>query len=204
MTAARLVTHDGRKFDADWEHELPVGRTVYRCFGGAFALSSPDAGSADTYAGTTDVQVTYGSIGDRWSFGYETRPDAPEFFGIRLLGASVFRLESMDPCKPWQWITPRRPLASYCSQSVPDGTRRRVAGVVAAIVEHWIGLPDYGAVRHAHDVMMAPGRLSSRTTEIQDLTQRIKELEAQRAEHMRHADILAVLAAEAEEVTAGE
>lgn len=201
MTAILLRTHDGRPLPVDWEHDWDRGRTIYRCCKGAFALSPPSAGR-DTYEGTSDVEVLYGTVGDRFSFGYEPRPDAPEFFGIRPVGASVFDAASIDVEHPWKWIGVRRSLGSYTSCSAPDGTRRRVAAVVAVLVEHWMGLPDYAAIRHRFVVLQAPGRLSSYRLEIERMNERIRELEAERADVMLKADREAALAAELEEAVA--
>jgi hypothetical protein len=197
VTKVLLHTPDGRPLPVDYEHDWADGRTLYRCCKGTLALSSPDSGSL-SYEHTDDIQVMYGSVGDRWGFEhhYNPREDCPEFFGIRPLGASLFTLSSMDPDHPYKWIGPRRGTGEYTSCSVPDGTRRRIAAVVATLVRHWIDLPDYATIRHVHAVLRAPVRLQGHQSTIEGLTGRIRELETERAAVMRLADVQARLAAE--------
>lgn len=197
MTRVLLHTPDGRRLPVDYEHDWSGGRTLYRCHGGTLALSPPDSGKED-YERTDDIQVTFGSEGGRWDYvySYNPRPDCPTFFGIQPLGAAIFTLSSMDPDHPYKWIGPRRRTSDYTSCSVPDGSRRRIAAVVATLVRHWIELPDYAAVRHAHAVLRAPVRLQGHQSTIEILNRRIAEIEAERAAVMLLADVQARLAAE--------
>lgn len=187
-----LTTAAGRRLtatvDTDWERGLTF-YAVDRI--GAFTVDWEPYGYPKRQPG---VRVQYGRVVDRYRYSYDYAPEAPVLFGVTLGGASVFDAEQVGddggPGGSYWWLAPpRRFTSNLTSETVPDGTHRRAAEIVAAVARHWLDRADQPALLAAHQRRHAPARLQLHQHNIDRLREKIANAQAELDREVALADV---------------
>ncbi|MEU8310452.1 hypothetical protein AB0C84_43500 [Actinomadura sp. NPDC048955] len=163
----------------DWSH----GRVRYEVDRiGVFWLSPSDEYGPD------NVRIQYGDDGENYfqRAGYQARPNAPQVFGITIVGTAVVNPSYAKPTENG-WVNVRRRGADHYSVSAPTATSQRIAQIVYALLNHYQKHPDLKRIRVAQARYRAPARLAAHQRTATKLTERITELETERAQAMKAA-----------------
>jgi hypothetical protein len=180
-----LTTHAGRRLEVTVDHDWDRGLAYYAIARvGTFTLGWDRLGDD-----STSIEVDYGRHPGGYRSGYEYLPEAPTMFGIKLIGAAVFSPERVDPDRPWGWIHGRRRLSHLSSVQVPDGTNRRLAEVVACLVEHWAAAPEHDALHAAFLRDNATYHLGQLASQIRYRQEKVDVLMAEMDDLNARADI---------------
>ncbi|XTZ13893.1 hypothetical protein ACQSSU_20565 [Micromonospora echinospora] len=162
------------------------GRCVYQVQGvGAFTLEpSPYDGQPDT------ARVVYGRVeGNSPWFSTRHLPDRPVVCRVQLEGACCFNPVNAKPTSP-HWLTVYRDNGNI---QAPDGTRRRTAEIVHALVQDWLARDDHAELISYHRWHLAPGRMSTHAANIKRLNVRVADLLRELAEeHAGYAEQAAI------------
>ncbi|MET9964816.1 hypothetical protein ABZZ80_02510 [Streptomyces sp. NPDC006356] len=122
------------------------------------------------------LRVTYGA--GTTCRSYPTLPDAPVMFGLTLVGQETFTMAALDTdplC-----LRPFR-LVATAPAYAPAGPRRRTNEIVRALARHWLTQPWAPELRRAHEHHWARHTLAVFNTNLEDVEQRFKKLEQDRA-----------------------
>lgn len=160
---------------------LESGQVVYSINGvGDFTLGySPGRHPEDD---PLNLLVMYGRADDTDIYRGldEPRPAAPHLYGIDVIGSccvdvdDVFTYLSRPPDRrsPW-WVGALRRGADGRVEDVPDGTRRRLASIVAAIAEDFLDDPEADCRLHAHRRHHAATRSADAAARLSDIEHEI-------------------------------
>jgi len=186
----QLTTPSGRTITVEDETDDQRGRVFYRVSGvGTLTIDrDPYAYAHDREPG---LRVTYGLLEADYHGGYRLLPEAPEVFGVQLVGGWTVYPDDLTEARTRPGGIrghARRYVSDFSSQSAPDKTRQRVGDIVAALVDYHLTRPDLTAIDTVQARRYAPGRLAEHQRTISDLTRQIEELEARRSAEMARAD----------------
>ncbi|GAB1646878.1 hypothetical protein [Krasilnikovia sp. MM14-A1259] len=133
------------------------GRVVYQVAKvGAFTVE-PDAYSRapDDDTGRR-VYLRYGRVdGPIPFYRDQDLPDAPVVCTVVLAGGATFGVERLDE-PGGRWLS----VCRVGGADAPDGTRRRTADIVRALVTDWLARDDHEELRGFHAWHLAPSRIA--------------------------------------------
>jgi hypothetical protein len=166
------------------------GRVVYEVAKvGAFTLE-PEAYTYATGDGRPRVYLRYGRVDGPERYRQDRDlPDAPVVCTVTLGGAAVFGVDRLDE-PSWRWLS----VCRASGGSAPEGTRRRTADIVHALVTDWLARDDHDELRGYHAWHLAPARIANARHTI-DRLQRViaPHLSELAAEYRRRDEQLTIL-----------
>ena len=188
MTSTTVQTFTGRSITFTSTPD-EYGRCVYQVEGiGAFTVEPHSrAGVHDAH---DSVKVTFGRVeGEHRYIRTEQLPDRPVVCRVTIEGASSFNPAITNPADGW-WLKVGRDGRGGCA---PDGTRRRTAEIVHALVRHWLARDDHDALVGYHRWHLAPARMRRHAGRISDLNARVAGMLQDLArEHSGYAEQAAI------------
>lgn len=161
------------------------GRVVYDVAKiGAFTLSY------DLYSYRPDPQrprgiyVRYGREEGPLRYNAQDLPDRPVVCTVELGGAAVFRAQNMNPSSRY-WLNVERHRSHA---DVPDGTARRTAEIVHALVVDWLARDDHEELAGYLAWHLAPRRIGHAEETIDRLTRQQAKVLAELADQCAFRD----------------
>lgn len=158
---------------------------------GTVTIGYGSSRSHAAYDDTTHLAVTYGHAGQTCQDEHEGQPvwlrpgmrhpGAPVLYGVELLGSSI--IEAADALahaalppqeRTTGWIRVLRVDPEQPCREVPPGTHKRIADLVADLVEDFLTRPDAEQLLEEHRRHLAPQRVTETAAHVKDLEHEIE------------------------------